>query len=472
MAEQPKKDSLFKRIFRNNKVGDAHTKHTSKQRALLKEKLSVYNEERFIPDVVLVFQTKAVKDNKTSNPEMDRINFNIKIVETVFDCYLAANITNTRFYLMLRLNEQKLESECASNAIKIKLLNAYGHQIYDPTRKVDFEPFRSRQRQEITLTSLNKLIDIQQLKDIGILNDVYTMHTVSGVHRIKELWFNKKWYWPEPLASITDYIKEGRDLNFTAITTLRMYFGEKVAFYFAWVSFYTSFLLFLAVPGVAVSIALWAHDESASYLLPLWSIFNSLSSTLVVERWKRKSAEIATRWGTIDMMKNTSRQRILRTEFVGDETVHETTGVITKLSTNKQTVVYFAMSIPILLVLLAAVVGSFFYTQYLQDNYDFPTIVRMLISAANGVIMAVINIIYMGIARFFVDKENHKYADAYENSLIFKVFIFQFLNSYLGVFYVITKEQLSNIHLFLISLLITKQSSSITTTVNIIQITH
>lgn len=453
-------------IFRKNKVGDAHSKQVSKHKALLKEKLATYNEERFIPDVVLLFQTKAVKDNKLSNAEMDRINFNIKIVETVFDCYLAANITNTRFYLMIKMNEQKMESECASNAIKIKLLNAYGHQIYDPTRKVDFEPFRSRQRQEITLTSLNKLIDIQQLKDIGILKDVYTMHTVSGVHRIKELWFNKKWYWPEPLASISEYLKEGKDMNFTAITTLRTYFGEKVAFYFAWVSFYTSFLLLLAVPGVAISIALWAREESASYLLPVWSIFNSLCSTLVVERWKRKSAEIATRWGTIDMMKNASIKRILRPEFVGDETVHETTGVITKVSTNKQTLLYFAISLPILLVLLAAVVGSFLYTQYLQDNYDLGTIVRMLVSAANGIIIAVINIVYMRIARFFVDRENHKYADTYENSLIFKVFIFQFLNSYLGIFYVIAQEELKNIHFFLISLLITKQSSSIATTVN------
>ena len=33
-------------------------------------------------------------------------------------------------------------------------------------------------------------------------------------------------------------------------------------------------------------------------------------------------------------------------------------------------------------------------------------------------------------------KENHKYQESYERSIILKTFIFRFLNSFIGVFYV------------------------------------
>ena len=190
-----------------------------------------------------------------------------------------------------------LVSNVKNNNIKVKLFNSYNHQSYDPARKYDFEPFRSRQRQEITLAALEKILDIQQLGELEILDQLYSTHTVSGMERIRESWIQGNWYFPEPLPSLMQYLREGSDLNFKAITTLRMYFGEKVSFYFAWNSFYTCYLAFLAVPGLVVYIMTQLRPETASYLLPLWVVYNAICSTLVIEKWKRKSAEIATRWG-------------------------------------------------------------------------------------------------------------------------------------------------------------------------------
>ena len=76
-----------------------------------------------------------------------------------------------------------------------------------------------------------------------------------------------------------DYNKEARDLwsrlgidpdfkghaeKYQPLDHIREYFGEKIAIYFAWLGFYTSFLLPVAVLGVAVTIygAVTVEDDA------------------------------------------------------------------------------------------------------------------------------------------------------------------------------------------------------------------
>ena len=48
------------------------------------------------------------------------------------------------------------------------------------------------------------------------------MHTYSGSSKISKIWMDKKkWYWPQPLNSMKEYIFEGKDKNFNAITVLK-----------------------------------------------------------------------------------------------------------------------------------------------------------------------------------------------------------------------------------------------------------
>jgi anoctamin-8 len=50
-----------------------------------------------------------------------------------------------------------------------------------------------------------------------------------------------------------------------------------------------------------------------------------------VELWKRKSAEINTRWGCIDLMEDEEAEnRIIREGFSGDEEIYDVTGELTK----------------------------------------------------------------------------------------------------------------------------------------------
>ena len=427
----------------------------------LRQAIYYYKQERVIPDVVLVFKANNAAHNKKSNAIINRVNFNISLIQTSFSCYLAPALDNTLFHLMIKMSDKQLEKECVGNGIKLKLRNDYSYQTFDQSRKVEFEPFRSRQRQEITLTSLNRLVDIEQLKDLHVLDDIYLMHTVSGLNKISNVWSWSKWL-PQPLSSYKDYFQEGKHLNFSNITVLKTYFGEKYSFYFAWMSFYICHLPILAVPGLAVYILTKVNPNTVNVALPIWVTYNSLIMTLLVERWKRKSAEIATRWGTIDLEKKQHDDQI-RKEYSGDEIISVTTGSLTKFNPKNPIIRYNIASLLVLLFLCACVVASFYWIEELKDaNPEWSAGSKTFVSVVNGIVIALANFIYEFVARYFVGKENHKYDTSHEKSLILRIAISKMLNSYIGVFYLtfIKQESLDNQFYTLLSLLIVKQITS------------
>ena len=87
------------------------------------------------------------------------------------------------------------------------------------------------------------------------------------------------------------------------------YYGEKFAFYLAWLIHYTHWLMYPAAVGLILFIIQIAHwlssdvtffDATDSALNPLYSIFIALWSTFFVESWKRKEAYLANRWDVRD----------------------------------------------------------------------------------------------------------------------------------------------------------------------------
>ena len=78
------------------------------------------------------------------------------------------------------------------------------------------------------------------------------MHSYGGIAAVKEQWIAKtKWYWPQPLNQFSDYLKHGKELKFTSCSVIRLYFGEKIAFFFAWTSYLTCVMITVAIPGLA-----------------------------------------------------------------------------------------------------------------------------------------------------------------------------------------------------------------------------
>lgn len=73
----------------------------------------------------------------------------------------------------------------------------------------------------------------------------------------------------------------------------------------------------------------------------------------------------------------------------------------------------------------------------MYDISDDNLLIIATIGCFNGLAISLITIIYSEICKKVVDWENHKYESGKVNSLILKLFIFEFFNSYLNLVYVI-----------------------------------
>jgi len=86
---------------------------------------------------------------------------------------------------------------------------------------------------------------------------------------------------------------------FLSVDAVREYFGETIAMYFAFLGYYTFFLTPPALLGLITNFYVTSQHHELSVVL--FCVFNLIWSTIFLEAWKRKTAELAYLWGTINM---------------------------------------------------------------------------------------------------------------------------------------------------------------------------
>ena len=86
------------------------------------------------------------------------------------------------------------------------------------------------------------------------------------------------------------------------LANIREYFGEKIALYFAWIGFYTVYLLFPAVLGVVMMTVYQVRGfqytiEHLDYFLLFFMILIIAWSALYKKNWDREEKAVALKWG-------------------------------------------------------------------------------------------------------------------------------------------------------------------------------
>ena len=85
--------------------------------------------------------------------------------------------------------------------------------------------------------------------------------------------------------------------NMIFLDNLRNYYGEQIAFYFAFLCHYTLWLYPLAMIGGIYWIITMAQDEICSKSDVFLTIFIIIWSTLLIENWYKKEWKLRYRWG-------------------------------------------------------------------------------------------------------------------------------------------------------------------------------
>uniref|UniRef100_A0A8C8VLZ7 Anoctamin n=1 Tax=Pelusios castaneus TaxID=367368 RepID=A0A8C8VLZ7_9SAUR len=272
---------------------------------------------------------------------------------------------------------------------------------------------------------------------------------------------------------------------------IRRYFGEKIALYFAWLGFYTGWLLPAAVVGTLVFIVgifLMLTDIPAQEICesedlyqmcplckecPYWnlssicsmfkagrlfdhggtiffSIFMSLWAVTFLEYWKRMNASLAHRWDCSDFEDIEERPRPQFTAMAPMTMENPITGVeepyfpqrnrVNRVMAGSMAiimmiavVVMFLISIILYRAIISILVsrsGSFLFVA------SASRIASLTGSVVNLIFILILSKIYIALAHFLTRWEMHRTQTKYEDAFTFKVFVFQFVNFYSSPIYI------------------------------------
>jgi len=255
----------------------------------------------------------------------------------------------------------------------------------------------------------------------------FPMHDLKAKIELEKEWLRiDTMPWEQPMERIKDY------------------FGEKIAFYFGWLGHYTTWLIFAAVAGAITFLANVIENTTDSSLVPIFATFIAIWSTLFLETWKRKQSTYVMMWG----MKGFEQQEITRPQFHGKETrspIDDEPDVFFPAAESARRKTISTVFLSLLIVFTIFLVGVVFFIKILLNQE--PWVSRLLLfnliplstiipSILNGVQITIMSITYDAVSLRLNDYENHRTDTGFEDSLIAKTFVFEFINKYAALLYI------------------------------------
>ncbi|TYZ64935.1 hypothetical protein PybrP1_000608 [[Pythium] brassicae (nom. inval.)] len=226
---------------------------------------------------------------------------------------------------------------------------------------------------------------------------------------------------------------------------LRSNFGEKVAYYFAFMSYYNRALLPLAVLGVLLQV-LHGTVSTPTYmrLLPFWGVGVSVVwSFAFLKSWQRRNASMQFEW---NKKLHGKQIEYANKHFYGDKAVNSLTGEVEVVYPAwRRLPKYFCVGLFLLLqMVIMLVLVAVWVTVYemlkakYPDGHVFSTqwFLILLEGMVFGVFVDVIqwNMVVTKMGALFTHWENYRTEEQFERALIRKLFLLDFLNYYTWFF--------------------------------------
>ncbi|XP_034557412.1 anoctamin-8 [Notolabrus celidotus] len=261
---------------------------------------------------------------------------------------------------------------------------------------------------------------IPELSARGVIQQVFPLHEQRILGQLMKSWVQAVCE-KQPLDDICDY------------------FGVKIAMYFAWLGFYTTSMLYPAVIGFVLWMLTESDQTSRDICCVVFALFNVVWATLFLERWKRRGAELAYKWGTLDMPSEALEEP--RPQFRGVKRCSPITGCEEFYYPPwRRRVFRWLVSLPICILCLCFVflvmLICFELQEFVMGIKEMPRLARFIPKIMLAITVTACDEVYRKIACWLNDMENYRLQSAYEKNLIIKMVLFQFVNSYLSLFYI------------------------------------
>lgn len=192
-----------------------------------------------------------------------------------------------------------------------------------------------------------------------------------------------------------------------------------------------------AAIGLIFQAIVWNSNNYCHPVLAFFSIVITIWSIIMLEFWKREEAFTALKWGMLDF----EDEEPDRPEFIGVEIPSYIDGTQMRYYPTGERIKRYFESwnvVTVFSLLVVSVVTGI----YILKNNVLPKIgisknsAGFTASVLNAISIQIFNLVYQIVAVKLTDAENHRTDTVYEDHLIAKTFVFQFINSYSSFFYI------------------------------------
>ncbi|KAI0235896.1 Anoctamin-8 [Lamellibrachia satsuma] len=256
----------------------------------------------------------------------------------------------------------------------------------------------------------------------GIIRQVLPLHNLEELEYLRKHWVCAL-FQSQPLDKVCGY------------------FGVKIAMYFAYLGHYTTALTIPATIAL-LSWVVSGHSQAVDDACFVgFACVNVVWAMLYLEHWKRHSAELAFHWGTLDV-----KDELLiepRPLYHGELVKSAVTSHLEPSYPAWKRILFSCfVSYPLILASLSLVFATMWAIFELQDwvnegidNGDMPFLCKYLPNILLALCIGIYDDVYKKIAYWLNNRENYRLEETYENNLIVKLVLFQFVNSFLSLFY-------------------------------------
>ncbi|KAG9306899.1 hypothetical protein G9A89_002568 [Geosiphon pyriformis] len=392
------------------------------QRLIFHQLRQVGGKEGFA-DYVLVIDSKVpflTNREHFKSKLLDTCKLVLKNLENVgLECELSRSQEDMIFIFVL----------CSAERLKKEVYRARVHDWLKGVRIRDIDDDNVSGSD----VSLNEAERLRLVHDIitrstnddgaGIYPRLGDFELVTSLLPIHDRDYNQNWI----KSWSTKWVIDKHDLM-----NLRNHFGEKIAFYFAFLQFYCLWLIAPSVAGLLTYLFL--NDYSIPF-----AVFTVIWSVIFTEFWRRKERELSIWWGVHNFSRVEQRRPTFQQEALIQNPI---TGELQPYFPFWKRWLRRIIAAPVILLfslILAAVLIIYIVLELIISEYytgPFRNQVVYLPTFLYCALVPTLNIVYIRIARRLNEYENNETESNYEFSLTQKIFIANFLVGYLSIFFI------------------------------------
>ncbi|CAF1366308.1 unnamed protein product [Adineta steineri] len=267
---------------------------------------------------------------------------------------------------------------------------------------------------------------IQRGLEKNLIRQIIPLHNKEQLNHLRDIWV-----WPKNV------------LKPQPIEDIRQYFGVKIALYFCWLSFYTKALCLPAIYGIYIWYHTGQSQELDDKLFVINAFLNIIWATGFLIFWRRRQAELAYEWNTLDM----EQLEETRTTYKGELRRSPVTDKYEPYYPDWKRLLFRCfVTIPMLIINLVLVSFCIVFIIRLQSWIDrqlkagrlppLMSLTELFPKVLLALVTTIFDDVYKYVSRWLTDRENYREQRTHDNQIIAKMFACACVNSYLGVFYI------------------------------------